>query len=149
MPDLDLDGVVTKVRDILAADSRTSSVNWEKGRHTPFGLRTWPAGGVGIGPGLQTGWETAPEGLGGQIVVRVALWTAKHEGLAVAEAARDDLVGKVHSVVWDKANVALAIASYTTKPFISGFAAEGVDSNAEYSPAYAEAILLVTYTLRK
>lgn len=149
MPDLDLDAIVTAVFDLLAADAGTSAVNWEKGRFTPYNLRSFPAGGVSLGQGTELGWATIPSGFGGTVVVRIMLWTSKHEGIIAAEAAIQDLLGKVYAALFKDTNRTLNVVSYTTKPWITNAATQEVQSNIEASPAYAEATLLASYTVRK
>lgn len=149
MPDIDLDGIVTKVFDILEADAKTKDVNWEKGRFTPYNLRSFPAGAVSLGQGTELSVVTVPSGFGGQVVVRIMLWTSRHEGITAAENAIQDLLGKIYDVLFDSVNFALSVASYATKPWLLSLATEHVISNIEVSPAYAEATLLATYSVRK
>jgi hypothetical protein len=149
MPDLDLEGIVTAVFDVLAADAGTKSINWEKGRFTPYNLRSFPAGGVSLGPGTELGWATIPSGFGGTVAIRIMLWTSKHEGLAEAEAAIQDLLGKVYAALFKDVNRTLNVASYSTKPWILNAVTQEVQSNIEFTPPHAEAAVIVSYQVRK
>lgn len=149
MPDLDLESVVTAVHDLLVADSGTKPINWEKGRFTPYNLRTFPAGGVSLGPGTELGWATIPSGFGGTVVVRIMLWTADHKGITAAEVTIQDLLGKVYAALFKDTNRQLNVASYSTKPWILTAATQEILSNIEATPPHAEAAVLVSYQVRK
>ncbi len=148
MPDIDLDSIVASVLTILTTDSRTKAVNWEKGRFSPNTLRTFPAGAVNLGP-VNLGWASSPSGFGGTVTVRIPLWTAKHEGVTAAEEQIQKIISDCYAVLFSDTNIQLAVASYTTKPWIESLTAEDIISNVESSPVQAEATLLATYRIRK
>ena len=148
MPDIRLDEIVHKTFDILKADAGIKHLNWELGRLTPFGLRSFPAGTVSIGPGTELGWSTSPSGFGGIVAVRIALYTADHTGVAASEATIQDLISKTYKALFTLANIQLDITGYSTKPWLTSVATQDVISNAEASPAWAEAVLIANYTIR-
>lgn len=149
MPDLDLDAIVTAVHDLFAAATETEAINWETGRFTPHNLRSFPAGGVSLGPGTELGWATIPSGFGGTVVVRVMLWTSDHRGITQAEATIQNLLGKVYAALFKDVNRTLNVASYSTKPWILNAVTQEVISNIEATPPYAEAAVIVSYQVRK
>jgi len=143
--DIDVDQIVQKVFDLLTAG--LAAINWEKGRYTSAGVRTFPGGGVSFAPGLLIGYETAPSGTGGQVPVSVRFWTSKHEGITAAEQAVQDYIGKIIDVL--AATPQLAVASYATLPWLESVQLQEVDSNIEARPPYAEALLVPIYRVYK
>jgi hypothetical protein len=147
--DLDLDVIVQAVYDLLNADARTNGVNWEKGRYTSYGLRTFPGGGVSLAPGLAVEYRTIPGGIGGSVAVQIRFWTSKHEGITETEQSVQDYIGKVIDVLVDTPQ--LAVASYTTKPWLERVDVQqgDISTNIEATPPYAEAAVIPSYQVYK
>lgn len=141
--DLDLDQIVQKVYDLLSGDARTNGINWEKARFTSNGVRTYPGGAVSFAPGVDLAFETIPSGAGGRVPVQVRFWTSKHEGITAAEQAVQDYIGKISDVLFDTPQ--LAVASYSTLPWLENLQVSEIESNIEADPPYAEATMIATY----
>lgn len=142
MPSLGLDEILTKVYDILRQDVRTLAVNWQKARFTLADLRSYPAGTVAFTPGMTLGGETIPSGMGGTMPVLVRLRTVSHEGVAAAEISIHRILSDVVEVLWDKRKLDL------TRIMFFNLSLQEMDSNAEASPPYAEASLIVSCRVR-
>ncbi len=149
MPDLNLELIIQKVHALLKADAKTKDLYWYLGRMTPLEIPTLPAAGVSFAPGIALTFVSvggSAGSRGGEVPVRIRVWTAVHEGAAKAEERIQDWVGKILDVLW--ANVQLDISGYATKPWLREVNLPELDTNPEAAPAWAEATIIASYQVR-